>query len=171
MNNEEDAGAFSKMGTFLAFFESRVLWMYNLDAIQIEDKEDDELEPYILKLYSFYRDLALKTLSLGSTEVKVEELVFLKNDEDTLARVASELVSARDAKIKNLERIGLEADTRVRLENVFKSMIEQNSSKMKASDYRLASNEEEKISHIDQIASLAELHNPNSSRIEVKRAT
>lgn len=35
MSHEQDGG---KMGTFQAFFESRVLWMFNLDALQVEDK-------------------------------------------------------------------------------------------------------------------------------------
>jgi hypothetical protein len=49
MAHGEDTRAMAKMAVVLAYFESRVIWMFNLDAIQVEDKQDGEIEPYIEK--------------------------------------------------------------------------------------------------------------------------
>ena len=56
MNNDEDAGAFSKMGTFLSFFQGRIIFMFNLDSVEIEDLANGELEAYTQYLYTFYID-------------------------------------------------------------------------------------------------------------------
>jgi len=102
----DDGGALAKMVTFLTYFQSRVIWAYNLDPVEMEDKENDELDPYIEYLYAFYRKRALVTLKRGSTMIKTEDLAFLKDDEDTIARVAARLIDHRDSKIKSLTEIG-----------------------------------------------------------------
>eukprot|EP00511_Aplanochytrium_stocchinoi_P003812 CAMPEP_0204823766 /NCGR_PEP_ID=MMETSP1346-20131115/1844_1 /ASSEMBLY_ACC=CAM_ASM_000771 /TAXON_ID=215587 /ORGANISM="Aplanochytrium stocchinoi, Strain GSBS06" /LENGTH=658 /DNA_ID=CAMNT_0051950555 /DNA_START=178 /DNA_END=2155 /DNA_ORIENTATION=+ len=131
MVNDEDGGSFSKMGTFLLFFEARVLWMYNLDGIQIEDKEYGDLEPHIEKLYNFYRNLALETLHRGRGQHHVEDLTFLKKSEDTLGTVAQALVSERDRKIDYLESIGKTSVSLSKMEAVFKDMAAENVKNMK----------------------------------------
>mmetsp|Transcript_14965 Transcript_14965/g.29117 ORF Transcript_14965/g.29117 Transcript_14965/m.29117 type:complete len:826 (+) Transcript_14965:128-2605(+) len=151
MNNDEDAGAFSKMGTFLSFFEARVVWAYNLDMLQIADMEDGELEPYIVKLYHHYREKAIQCLRQGSTEVPVSEISFLKEDTDTLGRVATRLVESRDEKIRQLERIGLDIEKRKEMCNVFTDMATSHYSKISAGDYLV----NDETNHMDKIANLA----------------
>jgi len=150
MNNDEDAGAFSKMGTFLAFFQARVLWMYNLDAVEIEDYEGGDLEPHIIYLYSFYRDKALQCLKQGSTQLAVEDLTFLKEDGDTLAKVAGRLIDSRDKKIEQLEKIGTDSNKRVAMGSVFTDMAKENCSKMGNAQYTV-----DHVTHMEQIADLA----------------
>jgi len=150
LNNDEDAGAFSKMGTFLSFFQARVLWMYNLDSIQVEDMEAGELDPYLVKLYTFYREKALQCLKRGSTTVPVEELTFLKEDEDTLAKVAERLIASRDEKIERLEKIGLDSEKRLHMRTLFTEMAEQNTTKISNADFDVKENKS-----MDKIAELA----------------
>lgn len=150
MNNEEDGGSFSKMGTFLAFFESRVLWMYNLDGIQIEDKEDGELEPHIHKLYEFYRDKALETLYIGRKHIDVETITFLRQDEKSLGTMAKDLVDMRNSKISSLEGIGRESRKLSQMESVFKDMVSQNSTKMQKADF-----DRGEKSYMEEIADIA----------------
>lgn len=150
MNNEQDGGSFSKMGTFLAFFESRVLWMYNLDGIQIEDREDGELAPHIQRLYDFYREKALDTLYIGRKHIDVDTITFLKQDELSLGTMATELIEMRNAKINSLEGIGRESRKLSQMESVFKDMVSQNSTKMQKSDF-----DRGEKSYIDEIANIA----------------
>ena len=152
MNNEEDGGSFSKMGTFLAFFESRVLWMYNLDGIQIEDKEDGELAPHIHKLYEFYRNKALETLYIGRKHIDVDSITFLKRDELTLGTMAKELVDMRDTKISSLEGIGRESRKLSQMESVFKDMVSQNATRMQKADF-----DRGEKSYMEDIADIAGL--------------
>lgn len=154
MNNEEDAGAFSKMGTFLSFFQARVLWMYNLDPIQVEDLEANELDPHICRLYAFYRAQALQCLRRGATRVPVEHLSFLKEDGDTMARVASRLIRARDEKIHQLEAIGRDEGKRERMGSVFHDMAKQHCVKIAEADY-LVQDSKSEVTHMDEIATLA----------------
>jgi len=120
--NKFDGGAFAKIATFLTFFESRVLWMFNLDQVEIEDKEFGDLEPYKVYLYEFYRKKALVTLKRGSTRIVTAELAFLQDDEDTMRMVAGRLVTYRDEKIKRLESVGLAKDKRMRFIDNFTAM-------------------------------------------------
>mmetsp|Transcript_1679 Transcript_1679/g.2640 ORF Transcript_1679/g.2640 Transcript_1679/m.2640 type:complete len:563 (-) Transcript_1679:618-2306(-) len=147
--NEMDGGAFSKMGTFLAFFEARVLWMYNLDGIQLEDKEDGELDPYLSRLYHFYRNKALDTLDRGTTKIITEDLTFLKEDEATMRTVAAQLIRARDEKIYQLEQVGREAKKRKEMKKIFNNMANENTSKINDADFK------EDNSYTNKIASLA----------------
>jgi len=105
--------------------------MYNLDGIQIEDKEYGDLEPHIEKLYNFYRNLALETLHRGRGQHHVEDLTFLKKSEDTLGTVAQALVSERDRKIDYLESIGKTSVSLSKMEAVFKDMAAENVKNMK----------------------------------------
>mmetsp|Transcript_4345 Transcript_4345/g.4878 ORF Transcript_4345/g.4878 Transcript_4345/m.4878 type:complete len:601 (+) Transcript_4345:277-2079(+) len=158
--NQEDGGSFSKMGTFLAFFEARVLWMFNLDGIQIEDKQDDDLEPYVERLYTFYRNLALETLHRGRGQHHVEDLTFLKSNEDTLASVAQELVSERNRKIDYLESIGRKSSSLAKMQDVFRHMAEDNTERMKQ---KILTNSEK--SYMDEIAVIAGVQEQKSKKI------
>jgi len=150
MNNDEDAGAFSKMGTFLSFFGSKILFIYNLDAVQIEDLECGELEPHIVRLYEYYRQQALNCLKMGSTNIPVDDLTFLKEDTDTLASVAKRLIEARDSKIKFLENIGLDAVKRFEMGTLFTEMAKENKEQMEKLSYDVPQN-----NHMEKIADLA----------------
>ncbi|GBG28930.1 Immune-associated nucleotide-binding protein 7 [Hondaea fermentalgiana] len=161
MNNDEDAGAFSKMGTFLSFFEARVVWAYNLDMLQIQDLEDGELEPHIVKLYHHYREKAIQCLRQGSTEVPVSQISFLKEDSDTLSRVATRLVEARDKKISQLEHIGLDVEKRKEMCNLFTDMAHTHCEKISAENYSAPPGDS---THMDQIASLAGF-SPKSTQV------
>ena len=151
MNNDEDAGAFSKMGTFLSFFQGRIIFMFNLDAVEIEDMENGELQPFTQYLYRFYRDKALQCLRAGSTRVHVDQLTFLKEDGDTLARVASRLILSRDRKIEQLEQVGFDVDKRRAMGDVFNSMAKENVGLIGKADYKV----DDGGQHMQQIANLA----------------
>ncbi|CAK9024831.1 BTB/POZ domain-containing protein KCTD7 [Durusdinium trenchii] len=147
--NEMDGGAFSKMGTFLAFFEARVLWMYNLDGIQLEDKEEDSLDPYISRLYHHYRNKALDTLDRGSTKIVTDDLTFLREDEATMRTVAAQLIRNRDEKIYQLEQVGREARKRREMKRIFDNMASDTTSRIRDHDFRTHS------SYTNKIAALA----------------
>ena len=146
--NEMDGGAFSKMGTFLAFFEARVLFSYNLDAIQIEDRAQNALEPYIARLYTFYRNKALDTLDRGSTNIITGDLSFLKEDESTMRSVAAQLIKARDEKIFQLEEVGRETRKRKEMKKIFQDMSAETTTKIKQNDYRSDANYTTKIASL-----------------------
>ncbi|GBG30796.1 Immune-associated nucleotide-binding protein 7 [Hondaea fermentalgiana] len=123
LTNRQDGGAFAKVAMFLSFFESRVIWAFNLDAVQVEDMEDGELEPYVQYLYEFYRRKALTALRRGSTIIKTEDLPFLKDEEDTMGDVAQRLVRHRDAKIQQLEHMGMDPNKARSLRTSFQNMF------------------------------------------------
>jgi len=150
MNNNEDAGAFSKMGTLLSWFSSRVIFAFNLDQVQAEDLESGELEPHIEYLYHFYRKKALTCLQLGSTRLLVENMSFLRDDRDTMAEVASRLVASRDDKIRQLEQVGLDVERRNQLGSVFAAMSEENTERIRSSEYSLDDG-----AHLESFAALA----------------
>lgn len=124
LNNRQDGGAFAKVAMFLSFFESRVIWAFNLDAVQIEDMEDGELEPYVQYLYDFYRRKALTALRRGSTIIKTEDLPFLKDESDTMRDVAGRLIEHRDDKIAHLEEIGMDMNKAKVLRASFANMYD-----------------------------------------------
>lgn len=140
-----DGGAFSKMGAFLAFFEARVLWMYNLDGIQIEDREEGVLEPCVLRLYEFYRNKALDTLDKGSTRIVTDDLSFLREDEATMRSVAAQLIRNRDEKVYQLEQVGREAKKRKEMKRIFNSMASDTTARIKNNDFRAQSSYTNKI--------------------------
>mmetsp|Transcript_16644 Transcript_16644/g.19972 ORF Transcript_16644/g.19972 Transcript_16644/m.19972 type:complete len:558 (-) Transcript_16644:1521-3194(-) len=148
--NEEDGGAFSKMGSYLAFFEARVLWMYNLDAIQQEDKCNGDLEPYCIRLYEFYRDKALQTLRDGSTVIHTKDLVFLKSDKDTMQAVSHKLISSRDKRLRELELMGRDGQKRERMKNYFNAFVTRQKKKIAESNF--AVDEERYVESVAQIA-------------------
>mmetsp|Transcript_2464 Transcript_2464/g.2777 ORF Transcript_2464/g.2777 Transcript_2464/m.2777 type:complete len:327 (+) Transcript_2464:279-1259(+) len=53
-----------KLSKLLAGFENRILWMFNLDCLELEDKEDGELPAYIDFMYNHYRKKALEKVSI-----------------------------------------------------------------------------------------------------------
>jgi len=148
--NEEDGGSFSKMGTYLAFFEARVLWMYNLDAIQEEDRVSGDLEPYHLKLYEFYRNKALHTLREGSTIISTKDLVFLKSDKDTMKKVSYDLISRRDKRLRELELMGQNKEKRERIKKVFNAFVGRQKKKIAESNFTI---DEEK--YVENVANMA----------------
>jgi len=133
--NEMDGGAFSKMGAFIGFFEARVLFMYNLDGILLEDKEEGCLDPYISRLYYFYRNKAMDTLDRGSTTIITDDLIFLKNDEVAMRTVAAQLIRNRDEKIKQLEQVGRETKKRREMKIIFNNMAEEHTARIYAKDF------------------------------------
>ncbi|GBG34330.1 BTB/POZ domain-containing protein KCTD12 [Hondaea fermentalgiana] len=137
--NEMDGGAFSKMGTFLAFFEARILFMYNLDGIQQEDREEGALDPHISVLYRFYREKALDTLDRGSTRIVTEDLTFLREDEATMRSVAAQLIRNRDEKIYQLELVGREARKRREMKRIFNNMADDHTNRIRDHDFRARS--------------------------------
>lgn len=143
--NEMDGGAFSKMGTFLAFFEARILFMYNLDGIQLEDREEGVLDPYITRLYTFYREKALDTLDRGSTRIVTEDLTFLREDEATMRSVAAQLIRNRDEKIYQLDMVGREAQKRREMKRIFNNMAVEHSNRIRDHDFRARSSYTNKI--------------------------
>lgn len=54
-STSEEAIVLHKMRTILAFFKDRVIFMYNLDGIEWEDKQDNDLDLHTSYLYNFYR--------------------------------------------------------------------------------------------------------------------
>jgi len=145
LSQKEDGGAFAKIATLLTYFESRVLFLYNLDPVEMEDKEDGELDPYIEYLYDFYRKRALVALKRGSTVIKTAELPFLKDDEDTMADVAARLIEHRDAKIEDLEQLGQSPDKRKRFRSLFTDMYNQAAVNMEKSVYDIHSKDTAEI--------------------------
>lgn len=83
LSNNTDGGAFSKMGTYLGFFEARVLWMYNLDDIQVEDRAAGDLEAYHLYLYDHYRTYALDTIRQGKVIINFHHVASAGNRQNT----------------------------------------------------------------------------------------
>jgi len=63
-----------KLKTLLDIFEDRVIWGYNLDTIQREDRAENELPPYVDYLYEFYRSQCLSKLS-KSTMVSMKNVL------------------------------------------------------------------------------------------------
>jgi len=147
--NEEDGGAFSKTGTLLSFFESRVIFSFNLDAIQVEDRAEGELEPYITVLYHHYRNKALDTLDRGSTRILTEDLTFLRENEATMQSVAAKLIKSRDQKIAYLEEVGRQAKKRKEMKNIFSNMADDTTARIEEHDF------ETNLSYTTRIAKLA----------------
>eukprot|EP00510_Aplanochytrium_minuta_P000266 CAMPEP_0184022102 /NCGR_PEP_ID=MMETSP0954-20121128/10381_1 /TAXON_ID=627963 /ORGANISM="Aplanochytrium sp, Strain PBS07" /LENGTH=428 /DNA_ID=CAMNT_0026304363 /DNA_START=364 /DNA_END=1650 /DNA_ORIENTATION=- len=148
--NEDDGGAFSKMGSYLAFFEARVLWMYNLDLIQQEDKANGELEPYQLRLYEFYRNKCLHTLRDGSTIIHTKDLVFLKSDKDTMQEVSRKLISNRDKRLRELEIVGRDNQKREKVKKYFNSFVSRQ--KKKIADKNFAVDEDKYVENVANMA-------------------
>lgn len=133
--NGQDGGAFAKLVTFLSFFESRCVWMFNLDPMQIEDMEDDMLDPHILYMYTFYRAATLEVLRKGSTVVDTSEMIFLKGSKDTMLSVAMALVKMRNRKITQLELIGLQKEKRLQVSDLFRANVPGIIERMESGNY------------------------------------
>jgi hypothetical protein len=72
-----EQGALARMRRLLALFEGRVLWAYNLDHMQWEDREEGELPAHDEFLFRHYRDLALSELNAVRRPVAVKDLVLV----------------------------------------------------------------------------------------------
>ncbi|GBG28693.1 Hypothetical Protein FCC1311_049142 [Hondaea fermentalgiana] len=68
-----------KLERVLDFFQDRVFWAYNLDSLQLEDREEGELGPMFEHMFATYRDEAIKTLTeLGAAPVSVESIELVR---------------------------------------------------------------------------------------------
>ena len=79
-----EQGALARMRRLLAFFEGRVLWAYNLDHMQWEDREEGELPAHEEFLFRHYRDIALRELNAVQRPVAVKDLALVKEQADLL---------------------------------------------------------------------------------------
>ncbi len=79
-----EQGALARMRMLLAFFEGRVLWAYNLDHMQWEDREEGELPAHEEFLFRHYRDIALRELNAVQRPVAVKDLALVKEQADLL---------------------------------------------------------------------------------------
>ncbi len=92
-NTPTEQGALARMRRLLAFFEGRVLWAYNLDHMQWEDREEGELPAHEEFLFRHYRDLALSELNAVRHPVAVKDLVLVREQADLLS-LATRCVAA-----------------------------------------------------------------------------
>lgn len=85
-----------KLERLLEFFEDRIIWAYNLDSLQVEDREDGELPPMFEEMYRFYRDEAIVTLcNFGGTPMSVNSLELVKcASEGTTKEIVSKALSS-----------------------------------------------------------------------------
>jgi len=155
LSEDSDGGAFSKMGAFLAFFEARVLWMFNLDAIQQEDRIDGALEPYNQVLYEHYRARALEVLDKGSTRIVTDDLSFFRQDEAAMRSIAAALIKSRDERIFQLEEVGRETRKRRAMKRIFSEMAIETEGRIHNDDYR------NYTQHTNRIAGLAGFVKPS----------
>jgi len=94
-----EAAAKDKLLKLFEFFEDRIIWLYNLDSLEVEDREEDgELPLFKETLYFFYRERALNVLvkqcsSIGA--VHVDEFEFIKaRNENALVSFSQRLLMA-----------------------------------------------------------------------------
>lgn len=65
-SQDAEAEAKAKLKLLLESFQGRVVWAYNLDSMQQEDREDGELAYCEEFLFQHYRDIAIRTLVAGN---------------------------------------------------------------------------------------------------------
>jgi len=140
--------AFGKISTHLAFFESRLIWMYNLDPVEREDLSEDCLPAYKLKLYTHYRKQAIDVLHKGKTYVETAHMSFLQHDKATLKGIARSLIKARDSELKLLELSSSDPQKRQRMAKIFSSMSASVVDNMKRQNFQ-------KSDYCQQVAGVA----------------
>eukprot|EP00515_Schizochytrium_aggregatum_P017711 CAMPEP_0202105456 /NCGR_PEP_ID=MMETSP0965-20130614/6050_1 /ASSEMBLY_ACC=CAM_ASM_000507 /TAXON_ID=4773 /ORGANISM="Schizochytrium aggregatum, Strain ATCC28209" /LENGTH=325 /DNA_ID=CAMNT_0048674359 /DNA_START=15 /DNA_END=992 /DNA_ORIENTATION=+ len=87
-----EAGAKAKLEQLLRFFDDRVIWMYNLDNMQQEDRADGELPPHEEYLYRFYRAAAIRQLVDGDLGRFPSEKLRIVEHKESLNELASACV-------------------------------------------------------------------------------
>mmetsp|Transcript_9935 Transcript_9935/g.19497 ORF Transcript_9935/g.19497 Transcript_9935/m.19497 type:complete len:835 (-) Transcript_9935:5-2509(-) len=127
--------AFAKLVSVLSFFDSRIVWAFNLDAEQQSQREEGTLEPYIEVMYRYYRDEAIKVLEGGRHEVPTASMQFLRHDRDTLKQLAFDLIRHRNQHLGLLEGAARDRHLRQRIKYVFTDMVKNVTVKLAHRNY------------------------------------
>ncbi|GBG34831.1 SH3KBP1-binding protein 1 [Hondaea fermentalgiana] len=127
--------AFAKLVSVLAFFDSRIVWAFNLDAEQQEQRAEGTLEPYIEVMYRYYRTEAIGVLEKGRHVVPTVEMQFLRHDRDTLKKLAFDLIQHRNEHLGLLEDAARDRQRRQRLGRILTEMSKKVTHKLARRNY------------------------------------
>jgi len=93
---ETEISVLVKFFKVLSFFEDRLVWIFNLDSIEAEDRDDGELPPYIENMFLFYRQEALDKIRNHYQEIQEMDTSPTPESEGTMNINSSALLESTD---------------------------------------------------------------------------
>jgi len=95
---ETELRVLEKAIKLFTFFQDRLLWVFNLDCLETEDREDGELPPYKEFMYIHYREIVLAKLRLHYAQLRLQG----KQNPDACNRKLTNLLFESPEKAKDL---------------------------------------------------------------------